>query len=170
MLWIQEKQARARLPLIKVDGTRNPADLMTKNLARSEIIKNLRIIGLVELEGRSERAAQLHSIKRSIDELVESGNAGHDPDSWEARGEQGVWIRRHSTPRLSLFTPFRVPRGPPKGLALGLKRRTIGKFINGDAFDVVDDWTSGSQAHRFLRDGWTGRTEFSVASHFGTSI
>ena len=79
---------------------------MTKNLARSEIVKNLGIIGLVELEGRSERAAQLHSIKRSIDELVESGNAGHDPDSWEARGEQGVWIRRHSTPRLSLFTPF----------------------------------------------------------------
>ena len=92
MLWIQEQQARARLPLIKVDGTRNPADLI---LVRSEIIKNFGIIGLVELEGRSERAAHLHSIKRSIDELVESGNAGHDPDSWEARGEQGVWIRRH---------------------------------------------------------------------------
>ena len=29
--WIQEQQARARLPLIKVDGSKNPADLMTKN-------------------------------------------------------------------------------------------------------------------------------------------
>ena len=53
--------------------------------------------------------------------------------------------------------------GTAKGLALGLKRRTIGKFINGDSFDVTDYWTSGSQAHRFLKDGWTGRTEFSVA-------
>ena len=55
-------------------------------------------------------------------------------------------------------------RGPPRRLALGLKRRTIGKFVNDDAFDVIDDWTSGSLAHRFLKDGWTGRTEFSVVS------
>ena len=121
------------------------------------------MIGLIELEGRSEKAAQLHSVASSIDELVECGSSGHAPDSWESRGEHGVWVRRHSTPRLSLFTPYRVPRGPPKRLTLGLERRTIGKLINGDSFDVTDDWTSGSQAHRFLKDGWTGRTEFSVA-------
>ena len=110
-----------------------------------------------------EKAAHLHLVVSSIDELVECGSAGHYPDSWESRGEDGAWVRRHSTPRLSLFTPYRVPRGPPKGLALGLKRRTIGKLINGDAFDVTDDWTSGSHAHRFLKDGWTGRTDFSAA-------
>ena len=126
------------------------------------MIKNLGMLCLIELEGRSEKAARLHSVAGSIDELVERGNSAHDPDSWESRGQHGVWVRRHSTPRLSLFTPYRVPRGPPKGLALGLKRRTIGKFINGDSFDVTDDWTSGTQAHRFLKDGRTGRTEFSV--------
>ena len=30
VLWIQEQQVRARLPLIKVDGSSNPADLMLK--------------------------------------------------------------------------------------------------------------------------------------------
>ena len=55
------------------------------------MIKNLGIIGLIELEGRSEKAAQLRSVVRSIDELVESGNSGHDPDSGESRGEHGVW-------------------------------------------------------------------------------
>ena len=162
-LWIQAKQARARFPPIKVNGSRNPADFMTNHLARSEMIKKLGILCLIELEGRSEKAAQLHSVVSSIDELVERGSSGHDPDSWGSRGENGVWVRRHSTPRLSLFTPYRFPRGPSKGLALGLKRRTIGKLLNGDAFDVTDDHFVGSQAHRFLKDGWTGRTEFSVA-------
>ena len=43
-------------------------------------------------------------------------------------------------------------RGPPKELSMGLKCRTIGKFIKGSAFDVTDDWTSGSQAHRLLKE------------------
>ena len=68
-------------------------------------------------------------------------------------------------PKAFIVYAISSSEGPPKGLALGLKRRTIGKVINGDAFDVTDDWTSGSQAHRFLKDGWTGRTELiSVAS------
>ena len=32
-LWILEQQARARLPLIKVDGSRKLADSMTNHLA-----------------------------------------------------------------------------------------------------------------------------------------
>ena len=163
VLWLQEQQARARLPLLKVLGTVNPADLMTKHLARADIVKNLRIAGLVELEGRSTKAAKLHSVVSRIEDLVDHDTAGADPDAWESRGEGGAWIRRHSTPRLSLFTPYRVPRGPPKGTRLGLKRRTVGQFVNGVAFDVTDDWTSGSQAHRFLSDGWTGRTIFTIA-------
>ena len=47
VLWIQEQQARVRLPPVKVDGSRNPADLMTNNLAQSDIIKNLGVIGLI---------------------------------------------------------------------------------------------------------------------------
>ena len=110
--------------------------------------------------GESRSAASVVSF---MDEMVEDGSAGHDPDSWGSRGKHAVWVRRHSTSRLSLSTPYRVPRAPPKGLALGLNRRTSGKFINGDFFDVTGGWTSGSQAHRLLKGDWTGRTEFSVA-------
>ena len=74
------------LPLIKVDGSRNPAEFMNNNSARSEITNRLGTLGLIELLGRSEKAAQLHSVVRSIDELVERDNSGHDPDSWESRG------------------------------------------------------------------------------------
>ena len=43
-----------------------------------------------------------------------------------------------------------------------MKRRTIGEFVSGDKFDITDDWSSGSQAHRFLKDAWTGRTIFEI--------
>ena len=54
-------------------------------------------------------------------------------------------------------------------MKLKMTRRTVGRFTNGDEFDVQDDWTSGSQAHRFLRDGWTGRTEFTIADSIAES-
>ena len=31
VLWLQEQEVRGRVPLSKIDGTRNPADLMTKH-------------------------------------------------------------------------------------------------------------------------------------------
>ena len=49
VLWIQEQQARSRLPLVKVLGTLNPADLMTKHLPRAVIVKNLKLVGLMEV-------------------------------------------------------------------------------------------------------------------------
>ena len=47
LLWIQEQQLRTRLPLSKSHGTRNPADLITNNLIRASIVKNLMIPGLI---------------------------------------------------------------------------------------------------------------------------
>ena len=32
-----------------------------------------------------------------------------------------------------------------------------------NALDATNDWTSGFQTHRFLKDGWTARMDFSVA-------
>ena len=170
VLWLQEQQARARLPLVKIDGTRNPADLMTKNLSRAEIMKNIEILGLIESEGRSAKAAQLHSVANCIDDVVGRDSDGCDGDTWTSRGEGGNWIRNHATPRLAMFTPFRVPRGPAKNQRLAMRRRTIGTFLSGGDFDVIDDWTTGSQAHRFLRDAWTGRTEFTIATTTTPSI
>ena len=119
---------------------------------------------MVEAEGRSAKAAQLHAMSTSIDEVLSHGNDGYDADSWEARGQEGKWIRRHTTPRIALFTLYRVPRGPPNNQRLKMSRRTIGEFLTGGKFDITDDWTSGSQAHRFLKDAWTGRPEFEITS------
>ena len=162
VLWLQEQQARARLPLHKCEGTWNPADLMTNSLPRAGIQRHINFLGMVEAEGRSAKAAQLHAISTSIDEVVSQGNDGYDADSWEARGQEGKWIRQHTTPRRALFTPYRMPPGPPNNQRLKMSRRTIGDLLTGGKFDISDDWTSGSQAHRFLKDAWTGRTEFEV--------
>ena len=99
-----------------------------------------------------------------IEDIVGRESDGCDGDTWSSRGQNGNWIRSHATPRLAMFTPFRVPRGPAKNQRLAMRRRTVGTFLSGGDFDVTDDWTSGSQARRFLRDAWTGRTEFTVAT------
>lgn len=39
--WIYEQELRRRLPLCKILDTINPADLMTKNLARQDINSHL---------------------------------------------------------------------------------------------------------------------------------
>ena len=80
VLWLQEQQARSRLPLVKVAGTANPADLGTKNLSRAEIMKNIEIMGMVELEGRAAKAAQLHYASRSVQEIVREETAECEAD------------------------------------------------------------------------------------------
>ena len=46
VLWLQEQQARRLLPLDKVLGTDNIADLMTKNLPAATIDKYISMMGL----------------------------------------------------------------------------------------------------------------------------
>ena len=53
ILWAREQHLRKRLLLIQIDGTRRPADLMTTNLIRASIVKNLMITELIERDGRS---------------------------------------------------------------------------------------------------------------------
>ena len=169
LLWIQEQQLRRRHPLTKIDGTRNPADLMTKNLIRANIVKNLNIAGLEERDGRSDKAAQLHSVKRvglqcwttKLEDIAsKNGDQKHDPDHWISRGDGGIWSRCHNQPRISVFTPYRVPKGLPKTIQLSLLRRTRGTFVSGEPFCVEDQWMGSATAHRFLKDAWVGVTEF----------
>ncbi len=37
VLWLQEQEVRGRVPMRKIDGTKNPADLMTKHLTASKV-------------------------------------------------------------------------------------------------------------------------------------
>ena len=62
VLWLQEQAARERVPLHKIDGAPNPADLMAKHLCSNKIEDHIRRLRLEFREGRAEAAAQLHSV------------------------------------------------------------------------------------------------------------
>ena len=87
VLWVQEQQARRRLPFQKIAGSENPADLMTKHVTQDKALKYLKLIGLEFRDRRPDAAARLH--------MMESSNGVGD--SWYRRGVGGAWTRRHST-------------------------------------------------------------------------
>ena len=64
ILWLQEQEARKLLPLNKVLGTDNIADLMTKNLTAAVIDRYVGMMGMRFAEGRSKIAQELHSVER----------------------------------------------------------------------------------------------------------
>ena len=57
-LWVQDLVRTKTCRLYKVLGTENPADLMTKPLARTEIDGHLARLGLSRATGRAESAPQ----------------------------------------------------------------------------------------------------------------
>ena len=126
------------------------------------------IAWLIEREGRSAKAAQLHVLNEAITNLEDiagrSGARVSDPDCWISRGKSGNWTRCHNQLRLSLFISYRVPRGPPTNVQLSSIRRTRGTFVSGEEFCVEDQLTGSSTAHRFLKDAWVGVTEFVEAN------
>ena len=85
---------------------------------------------------------------------------GNRNDQWHVRGAGGSWVRVHNTPRRSLFTPCRVPRGPARPDLLSQVRRTVGTDANGQSFVIEDDWKDAGDAHRVLDLPWTGVTTF----------
>ena len=58
-LWLQEQQVRKMLPLTKVLGTENPADLLTKNIGRETLDKYITKMRIEERSGRAGAAANL---------------------------------------------------------------------------------------------------------------
>ena len=56
-LWIQDMQDREGATYMKVLGTENPADLMTKALAASVAHEHMEAIGEIRAAGRSQLAA-----------------------------------------------------------------------------------------------------------------
>ena len=150
-LWLQQEQARRLLPLQKVDGAINPADLMTKHLPEAVIKKHVRLLRLELAQGRAGNAAQLHA-------LSTQGRKGRTGDTWDAVCKAGHWRRRHVTWRRCLFTPFRVPGCPENGARLDKRRMTIGFKRNGEKFIVEDSWKEPSNSHRMMPFEWTGAT------------
>ena len=65
VLWLQGQEVRKKLPLCKVLGSSNPADLMTTCLTEAQILTHLKLMGLEFRLGRAEAAAELYSIDHS---------------------------------------------------------------------------------------------------------
>ena len=81
ILWLQEMQARRFLPLSKITGEDNPADLMTKNVPIEKVLKFTGVVKLEYKAGRAEKAAKLHVVVRA---------AGRRGDRLTRRGEDRV--------------------------------------------------------------------------------
>jgi hypothetical protein len=120
-------------------------------------------------EGRSNKAAQLHSIqdpvnKKDWSELRKTGHEKRGGDDWISRGQNGTWHRQHSTPRVSLFTPYKVAKGPKARVPLSHVRFTYGTTESGKTFEFHDDWTLPSRKHYVLEEPWVGYSIFTERS------
>ena len=158
VLWLQQQAARKIVPLIKVPGEENCADLLTKHLATATQQKHVKDMNLEFREGRAKKAAQLHSMNR-LDPQGEFLDGGVC-DKWSEKGESGRWVRFHRTPRTSMFTPYRIPHGPGKKCRLSMVRETVGIDESGMKFKMNDNWTDPREAHRVMPHRWTGMTTF----------
>ena len=63
-LWLQEQAAKRLVPLVKIPGEINTADLMTKHLSNAMILKHLQNLRLRHFSsGRADMAANLHALQ-----------------------------------------------------------------------------------------------------------
>ena len=92
------------MPPAKVPGTEHPADLMTKHLCESEVLKYMGMMRIELEKGRARIAAELHVVRTR-----------RNGDSWDEKGKKGVWRRAHQSWRRTLFTPTKVAGGPARG-------------------------------------------------------
>ena len=66
-LWIQEKVRNKDIALLKVWGTENPADAMTKYLNAADMEKALQKMGVVYMDGRAAIAPAAMGILPNLD-------------------------------------------------------------------------------------------------------
>ena len=149
-LWVQEKVRNDELNIVKVPGTDNPADLLTKNVSAELVRRHTSRLGIVLGSGRAVTAPQLSAFQERQ----------HDDAQGTWKVANGAVARLHDRPRRQLFTPLRVSGAPPAE-ALTPMRVTTGRFVSsGRVFSHTDDWTRRADAHCELEDYWVGKTEF----------
>ena len=61
-LWLQERVSAKDLRLTKVVGTANPADMLTKNLAKPDLDKHLEFSNLLIRDGRADGSLHINAI------------------------------------------------------------------------------------------------------------
>ena len=67
MFWMQDQVARKVLPLVKVPGGENPADMMTKHLARSSVDQCMCQIHQDSAGGRAESVLEVQGSTKKPD-------------------------------------------------------------------------------------------------------
>ena len=86
------------------------------------------------IEGREEDLSSWQAVRRAA-------NDQRGGDRWKSRGSEGIWHRWHTSPRVSLFTPYQVAKGPASNVGLQRHRFTYGITAEGRSFYFHDDWT-----------------------------
>ena len=62
-LWVQEVRATNRLKYLKVLGTKNPADVLTKHVPAELLGRHLQVTGMNATDGRAAAAPELNSLE-----------------------------------------------------------------------------------------------------------
>ena len=99
LLWIQQTAAEKRLSYLKVLGTDNPADLMTKHLGQEVLTKHSYALGITFPGGRAETAPNLHNVNvsKALWEDEDSGEQDHEDEEFlrsMQRMVNEVWHRK----------------------------------------------------------------------------
>lgn len=147
---------------------------MTKHLGAAKVQANVTALNMTFLDGRASKASQLHHVTRTDGHETRAARHGKllwqamedrftdqkGGDHWTSRGVDGIWSRLHLKPRRSLFTPFKVAKGPKSNDQLGVVRFTRGVTKSGQIFEFHDKWNIEKNAHRLLDEPWVGITKF----------
>ena len=93
-LWLQEQCAKKIVPLNKIPGETNTADLLTKHLAIHGIFRHMANLNLVHVGGRSEAAAKLHSVEESAAPLRTSERTVTNSEVIPKKSSRDYWVEK----------------------------------------------------------------------------
>ena len=150
---------------MKVLGTANPADLMTKYLTREKVDNAIDNNGQVVQHGRAKSSLDIQGTitkVQGVEMRRQSGTIGGGArasplgaDCWTTIGEEVV--RVHSQPRSALFA---VTAKDAEYESLGPVRTTRGTDQAGNDFVLHDFWRAARRPQRHQPFLWTGTTTF----------
>ena len=155
---------------MKVLGTSNPADLMTKYLTRVKVDNAIDKIGQVVQSGRAQASLDIQGKVNLIERKEEMkqwaatavGGArapAAEADHWVTEGDKVVRI--HSQPRRALFAA--TPKDTDAN-RLGPIRTTRMRDQVGNESVLHNHWRASRRPQRYQPFQWTGTT----TSHSGT--
>ena len=96
--------------------------------------------------------------------MRKTGHERRGGDNWISMGKGGILHKQHSTPRVSLFIPYKVAKGPGSRIPLSHFRFTCGVTESRKSFEFHDDWTLPEQRHRVMDEAWIGYSVFTERS------